>query len=1249
MRLHKFIRTLFNRTRTKTSKLRNIHHGARIRLVVQELEDRLTPAANITITDVYLADQNGNTVTTATANEPVYIVTDFATQDLPSNASYRLSFEMNGVTMYTSYVNWNAGVSGSDTAWAYWGYFYPTPGTNQVSVTIDPDDSVAESSYADNTISYSFNAGTAASDDTFQTYSVAQIRNAYGLNSLSNIGTMAADGTGQTIALVEDGNDPYILSDLDNFDQAMTLTTTSSATLYQEYGPASSFASVYNQQGQNITDEIADSGSNGVPPLNPPGNVQSEETMDVEWAHAIAPGAKIDIIEAYNASDWESAFLTGNQTAATLPGVSAVSDSYNFLESSSDLQTDGSTFVTPTGHNGVTFLASSGDYGSDAYAYPGADELDATYPSASPNVVSVGGTQLALVNGGYGSETGWSYAAPVTTVTNGGSGYSETGSWSTQSGGFSGDTSSAAGGSDSAATWTIPLSSADQGWVDAVEVSATWTASPDNATNASYLIYDGTPQNGTLLQTITVNQTEAPVGTADGSSQFQELGAFLPTFDANGNGTITVVLEAGSANGTVDADAVGVTAGWASAGGPSQYEPEPSYQEAVQQTGYRTTPDVSFNASINSCIDAYFTPEGNPSDAGIDYWYPGTSFGSPCWAGLIAIANQERVANGGKTLNSPSNPQQTLQALYSLPSGDYNDITSGYNGYEAGTGYDYVTGLGTPIANRLIPDLASYGLKPAITSVTPNAGPLVAGETVTITGSNFIGASAVTVNGTPVTSFTVENSTEITAVLPAHAAGTVTVAVTTPGGTTAASRGASYQYDAMPTITAVNADEGSANGGTQVTITGTNLAGVSVVDFGNNATTVVSDTATKLVVITPWGIAGATDVALTTPGGTALGTYTYLAVPTITSATPLSGPMAGGTMVTISGTNLTGATVDFGTKAAKVVSDTSTQLVVTSPAEPAGRVELTVSTTGGSVEELFTYAAIPVVTALTPKTGTVNGGDLVTITGSGLANATVVDFGTTSAVIVSDTDKQLVVDSPAGALGTFAVSVTTAGGTSKASSAIAFTYVPAADPAASTISLSSSSVTAGKTITVTLHAMNSNGNPLTTGGLSVAFQLANGSGASGTFSFVTDRGNGIYTATFTGTLAGTNAIAATIDGQAVTSSSPAVTVTPGAVSLAKSLVLVSSSSVSVGGTITVTLQAEDAYGNKETTGGLSVVFMLGGKKGGQGRFSSVTDNGDGTYTATFSATSTGSNTVIAIIGGVKLTSNGPTIDVTPAT
>ena len=137
-----------------------------------------------------------------------------------------------------------------------------------------------------------------------------------------------------------------------------------------------------------------------------------------------------------------------------------------------------------------------------------------------------------------------------------------------------------------------------------------------------------------------------------------------------------------------------------SGGGQSAYEPEPSYQEGVQTSGKRGVPDVAYDANPSTGVPIY--------DSGQSGWVEigGTSMGSPQWAALFAIANSMRVANHKRTLTQP----QAL--LYAAAEGDYHDITSGKNGNcgalcTAGPGYDYVTGVGSPFANLLIPALVA--------------------------------------------------------------------------------------------------------------------------------------------------------------------------------------------------------------------------------------------------------------------------------------------------------------------------------------------------------------------------------------------------------------------------------------------------------------------------------------------------------------------------------------------------------------
>ena len=142
-----------------------------------------------------------------------------------------------------------------------------------------------------------------------------------------------------------------------------------------------------------------------------------------------------------------------------------------------------------------------------------------------------------------------------------------------------------------------------------------------------------------------------------------------------------------------------------SGGGISLYEPEPAYQEGVQSTGSRTTPDVSLVADPATgawIADPYNLSGNNPFEV-----VGGTSLAAPSWAGLVALANQGRAVAGEQALNSVS-PTDTQQALYSLPQSDYHVIAGGSNGYSAASGYNLVTGLGTPVANLLLADLVAY-------------------------------------------------------------------------------------------------------------------------------------------------------------------------------------------------------------------------------------------------------------------------------------------------------------------------------------------------------------------------------------------------------------------------------------------------------------------------------------------------------------------------------------------------------------
>jgi hypothetical protein len=144
------------------------------------------------------------------------------------------------------------------------------------------------------------------------------------------------------------------------------------------------------------------------------------------------------------------------------------------------------------------------------------------------------------------------------------------------------------------------------------------------------------------------------------------------------------------------------------------------YQQGVQSTGYRTTPDVSLVADPATgawIADPYNLNPNDPFEV-----VGGTSLSAPAWAGLVALADQGRAAVGESALNR-TGPAETQQAIYSLPQSDYHVIESGNNGYSANPGYNLVTGLGTPVANLLVRDLIAYA-GPGTTYPGPPVGPL---------------------------------------------------------------------------------------------------------------------------------------------------------------------------------------------------------------------------------------------------------------------------------------------------------------------------------------------------------------------------------------------------------------------------------------------------------------------------------------------------------------------------------------------
>ncbi len=194
-----------------------------------------------------------------------------------------------------------------------------------------------------------------------------QIRQAYGFNQVTFRNGATGDGSGTTIAIVDAYDDPNIANDLHQFDLAFGLPDPSLTKVNQTGGTALPVAN------STWITEIA---------------------LDVEWSHAIAPKANILLVESNSNSLAD--LMTAVNYARGATDVVAVSMSWGGGEFSAENSFD-NVFTTPTGHAGVSFIVASGDNGSPV-----------SYPSASPNVLSVGGTSLYLNQGNYSSESGWS-------------------------------------------------------------------------------------------------------------------------------------------------------------------------------------------------------------------------------------------------------------------------------------------------------------------------------------------------------------------------------------------------------------------------------------------------------------------------------------------------------------------------------------------------------------------------------------------------------------------------------------------------------------------------------------------------------------------------------------------------------------------------------------------------------------------------------------------------------------------------
>jgi subtilase family serine protease len=334
-----------------------------------------------------------------------------------------------------------------------------------------------------------------------------------------------------------------------------------------------------------------------------------------------------------------------------------------------------------------------------------------------------------------------------------------------------------------------------------------------------------------------------------------------------------------------------------SGGGVSAYEAKPAYQTSYGLTyARRAVPDVSYDADPNTGVSVY---DSTPYQGYSGWWVVGgTSAGAPQWAAIQAL--------GLSANNNNFYPDASSSAYASY----FRDITSGSNGYPAGSGYDLVTGLGSPLTTNYgsnyqpspppspspPPATADFSISASPSALTISPGGS-GSSTVTVTSLNgFSGTvdltsapSSLSASLDP-SSLTVSSggsasSTLSITVPPSTGAGTYPVTVTGTSGSSSHSVTVTVTVQAVPSASTLSVtvatDKSTYSGLSLVTITvtvkdsttGKGLQGASVgvnvyypsgsVAWTSSGTTVLSGTKQFIYFLAPTATKGTYNVAAT--------------------------------------------------------------------------------------------------------------------------------------------------------------------------------------------------------------------------------------------------------------------------------------------------------------------------------------------------------------------------------------------------
>jgi hypothetical protein len=356
---------------------------------------------------------------------------------------------------------------------------------------------------------------------------------------------------------------------------------------------------------------------------------------------------------------------------------------------------------------------------------------------------------------------------------------------------------------------------------------------------------------------------------------------------------------------------------------------------------------------------------GTTSGNGWNYnGYPGTAGTALAGGAGGASYNYASYIGGAGGAGGGLGQDGTAGAQGSVPG--YNPPYNGYSSSPMPGGAAGAAAVGNANitwateGTRLGPLVAAGSGTPlTVTAINPSAGTMAGGTLVTISGTGFVTGASVSIGGVAALACTVSSSSQMSCFTPANSAGAKNVVVSSGGSNATLANG--YTYESL-TVTAISPNIGSFVGGTAVTVTGTGFApgaGLSFNGTQSAACTVVS--ATSMTCTTPAHSASTTNVTVGLNGTTttlAAG-FSFQGL-SLTALTPNQGNIAGGTVVTLTGTGFAagaGVTID-GVAATGCSVASLTSMSCTTPAGTAGAKDVVVSLRGSTVTRTAAFAYV---------------------------------------------------------------------------------------------------------------------------------------------------------------------------------------------------------------------------------------------------------------------------------------------------